>query len=576
MLFLATLSAATATGRADVVVMANRSRVPVAFRIDRDAVPQESARLLPGETLAVSTRGPCDLTYDAGGGSIEYRLDANAVYLFVPGPEGTVAVSQVDLGGTAETGEGRDVPATAPPSDVAELPVKVLVDNHELTRRDVWEPRLRKRIAAVSDVLEQTCRVRLKIVAVEQWESHPDATEFSQALDEFRRRVDPQPGALAVGFTGRYRSPVVGQLHLGGTPGLLQTHVLVREWSATMSEPEREEVLLHELGHYLGAVHSPEPTSVMRPVLADKQAIRTRFRIGFDPVNTLLMNLIGEEIRLRQARAVSDLTEGTRRRLGQIYGALAAAVPDDNSARQYQYQVGMAGDTPLSEAVRDIVTAVRDAARQRQASASAAAAGLRQDRLTEHYVRRAAEAAGQAPQDVAPVALLLGLGIALDDSPTLLENPLTRELSERVETPDQRRERRALLSGPTLVDRRDLAQHFFLSAYLTAVVGAPAAEAAGLAKELTDARQASGFSYIDLAANLAGIAFAERLLRRELPLAELARRFRVADVMPDLADLPEGLRWPEVQSHFTTEGPETFVRYRDEIRSRIARLRTPR
>jgi hypothetical protein len=221
------------------------------------------------------------------------------------------------------------------------------------------------------------------------------------------------------------------------------------------------------------------------------------------------------------------------------------------------------------------VTAVRAAARERRESETAAV-NLRQDRLTEHYVRRAAAAASRAPADVAPVALLLGLGIALDDSHTLLKNPLTRELSERVETADQRRERCELLAGPTLLDRRDLVQHFFLSAYLAAVVGAPAAEAAGLAKELGDARGGSGFSYVDLAADLAGIAFAERVLRREVPLGELARRFRLADVMPDTAGLPEGLRWTEVQSHFTAEGADTFVRHRDEIRNRITRLRTAR
>ena len=108
---------------------------------------------------------------------------------------------------------------------------------------------------------------------------------------------------------------------------MLQSHILVREWSATMSEPEREEVLLHEVGHYLGAVHSPDPVSVMRPILADNQAIQTQFRIGFDPVNTLLINLVSEEIRERSVTSVAEMTAGTRLRLGQIYSKLADADP---------------------------------------------------------------------------------------------------------------------------------------------------------------------------------------------------------------------------------------------------------
>jgi hypothetical protein len=62
------------------------------------------------------------------------------------------------------------------------------------------------------------------------------------------------------------------------------------------------ELLVHELGHFFGAAHSPETNSVMRPLLADKQANSTRFRIGFDPLNALAMNLVTEEMgRLRFA-----------------------------------------------------------------------------------------------------------------------------------------------------------------------------------------------------------------------------------------------------------------------------------
>jgi hypothetical protein len=350
---------------------------------------------------------------------------------------------------------------------------------------------------------------------------------------------------------------------------MLQSHILVREWSATMSEPEREEVLLHEVGHYLGAVHSPDPVSVMRPMLADKQAIRTKFRIGFDPVNTLLINLVSEEIRERRVTSVSELTAGTRLRLSQIYAKLADAVPDDSSAKQYQFQVGMVGDTPLAGATRTIVGAVRTAAQER----AARAATLQKDRLTEYYVRCAADAAQAVPADVAPAALLLGLGIALDESETLLQNRLTREFSIAVETPLERQQRCQALASPTLLDRRDLAQHFFLSGYLAAVVGSAAAESAGIAKELADAKSGSGFSYADLAADLAGIAFAERLLRHEVSFQELAQRFEIAGFMPGVEGLPEGLRWNELEPQLTGDGADSFASYRRTIRDRLARLR---
>src|SRR5205085_7080037 len=109
---------------------------------------------------------------------------------------------------------------------------------------------------------------------------------FDKTLAEFEQNVKPEPARLAIGFTSQYEVPR-GAFHLGGTRGPLHTHVLVREWSKHISEPERMEVLLHELGHFLGAVHSPAPDSVMRSILGDRIARVKDFRITFDPVNVL-------------------------------------------------------------------------------------------------------------------------------------------------------------------------------------------------------------------------------------------------------------------------------------------------
>ena len=124
--------------------------------------------------------------------------------------------------------------------------------------------------------------MRLNVVAVETWDSGTKPIDFKLGFVQFRQKVDPHPGRLAIGFTGRYGQES-GRVDLGSTQGMLQSHILIREWTDTMSEPERDEVLLHEVGHYLGAVHSPDPTSVMRPILDDDKAIRRTFEIGFDP-----------------------------------------------------------------------------------------------------------------------------------------------------------------------------------------------------------------------------------------------------------------------------------------------------
>jgi uncharacterized protein YfiM (DUF2279 family) len=529
--------------------------------------PAHSLEVPAGDLTVLAVRGPCELTHGQGAATQHQRLAANAVFTFVPDARAGVILHQIDLGETAATAEGRPLSDTRQSLNVCDLPVKILVDNYELTRREVWEPRLRARIANVSRFLERNCLLRLKIVSIEQWTVRQPEANFQQALLEFHNTVDPGPARLAIGFTGRYTS-APGPLHLGGTQGMLQSHILVREWSATMSEVEREEVLLHEIGHYLGAVHSPDPSSVMRPILADNQAVRTGFQVRFDPVNTLLINLVSEEIRIRSVATVADMTSATRERLEQIYGKLAAATPLDSSARQYQLQLGSAGDNSLAAATRRVVDAVRAAAEE---LARHPDAELVLDRLTEHYVRCAAAAARELPAETAPVAFLLGLGMALDDSPTLLLIPLTRGFSQAIESPAERATRCRCLANPTLVGRRDLAQHFFLSGYLTAVAGAAAAEAAGLSKELDDSGVGgSGFSYHDLAADLAGIDFASRVLAREWSLNDLSTTFEIRAVMPSLEGLPQGLPWEDVAP--SPGNQERIAKYRRDILDRLDRL----
>src|SRR3954465_8961977 len=106
-----------------------------------------------------------------------------------------------------------------------------------------------------------------------------------------------------------------GRIHMAGTRGPLHAHILVREGSPEINEPERLEFLVHELGHHLGAAHSPEWQSVMRPVLGDNRAGRSDFRIQFDPVNTLAMAMVCEEIRRSNIANVSQLQYLTRQRL---------------------------------------------------------------------------------------------------------------------------------------------------------------------------------------------------------------------------------------------------------------------
>lgn len=123
-----------------------------------------------------------------------------------------------------------------------------------------------------------------------------------------------------------------------------------------------------------------------------------------------------------------------------------------------------------------------------------------------------------------------------------------------------------------MLGRRDLAQHFFVSAYLTAAMGAGPAEAAGMAKEMLDAQGGSGFSFADLAADRAGIHFASAVLEKKVSLPLLGQGFAVVAAMPPIEGLPEGLTSDELAVRFGLQSDQRFRQQLQVIDQRIHSL----
>ncbi|RMG02391.1 MAG: hypothetical protein D6741_03810, partial [Planctomycetota bacterium] len=333
---------------------------------------------------------------------------------------------------------------------------------------------------------------------------------------------------------------------------------------------ERLQMLLHELGHYLGAVHVRDADSLMQPVLNERRARSKEFHLGFDPLNTLLLNLLVDEIVQQQGRP-ERLTAATANRVFAILDVIDALGPkDDSSARlrgivtalavppappevshaepqepqsgaseetdpemPRQEQIatrespGAAAETageetsppkgrpsgseptlgqtaPQGPSVAEkptedgterisvghanepvippkpgiaasagaVVRTVVEQARKTREAAQTSGDRLEGDAWAEYLVRETAGAVRRLPSDrreEAVKAFLLALGVLFDDSDVMRSQPVVGRIWRDIETDDQRATRIRYIGRVTIQDRHDWAQHFAVSAALTAV-----------------------------------------------------------------------------------------------------------
>jgi hypothetical protein len=129
----------------------------------------------------------------------------------------------------------------------------------------------------------------------------------------------------------------------------------------------------------------------------------------------------------------------------------------------------------------------------------------------------------------------------------------------------------------TLMGRDDLAKHFLVSAAITVSGGSGLANLAGIFKELDDSRGGSGFSFADLAADRAGVKFAEIASGSPQQATLLQQRmsgiFTEADYMPSIDNLPEGIQELEFKRTYKDLDSETYRMVEAEIERRIAACR---
>lgn len=131
-----------------------------------------------------------------------------------------------------------------------------------------------------------------------------------------------------------------------------------------------------------------------------------------------------------------------------------------------------------------------------------------------------------------------------------------------------------LHQGTTLRGRSDWSRHFCLSAAL-AVLGHPLiSDAGGLMKEQMDAlTHGSGFSFGDLAADLAGVRFAVSATHSEAAAKAmqdlLQSGYEVNKFFPPVADLPENMTTEQFRREYGSVGSQRYRQKVSEIENRL-------
>jgi hypothetical protein len=168
-------------------------------------------------------------------------------------------------------------------------------------------------------------------------------------------------------------------------------------------------------------------------------------------------------------------------------------------------------------------------------------------------------------------AAVLALGIIFGDE------KIAKITHSEIE-PEWRVQIESLRQRVTLRNRADSPRHYWVSAALVITTDESRAMTVGLGKELLDANPGgSGFSFVDLAANRAGILLALAATRdetsaRATQMMIVQEKLQADDYCPKIEDLPEGISRDQFQSVYGGIGGVITRELRSEIDRRMTTM----
>lgn len=592
---VALLLAVAAPARAAVVVVANYTPAEVTISVSEADRGKQTVTLAAAQVSPVAVTGPALLVLPATPQHLSFDLEPYHAYVILPDPKTGRRLEGIELPGMPPERDARPE-ANPAPRGVLKIPVTLMVDEADPRADALWQGTLKQRLAEASAVLEKSAGVRFEAAGFAQWRGDPQASTVPELFADFQQKVKAPAGGIALGYTGRkVEEKDKEKAPFGASRSAPSAFVLMRE-AAPRTEPERVEALVHQLGRALGAVPVPDPGSVMRPALGDGLALHAQYKMRFDPLNALAVNIWADELRGGKVQTAADLTPAGRIRLRRVYAAIQKASPGDPSALVYLNEfdrdlvqaappkkdmppVPMKVEPPpppKTDAARDVIARAALAGLTAKARANADGGGVTGDELTAAYIRAAATAAlaadvtGATPDDRVG-GFLLGLAVGLDDTDALRADDATKEQVAAVETTTARDERREVLGNPTIRGRRDLCRRFAAGVGAGELLPRQAGEASAVGRTLLQLEGArpAGVGLPGLVADFAGIEFARQPRDDLARLTQLAAGVRVTDLVPNTAGLPDALSAERFVARFGAVTDQRFQSALDDIRTRV-------
>ncbi len=143
-----------------------------------------------------------------------------------------------------------------------------------------WQEKFKQRLTYASKIFENEFGISFHPVAWVDW-SPADTSDMNALFEDLKSKFPLVDMDLVIGLCSLKFSPAmnVNDSHIIGRARPFSGYLVLRHPVNPLFKIQEETVLVHELGHLFGAIHTTEPNTVMSPVVAKQIPAR------FDPVN---------------------------------------------------------------------------------------------------------------------------------------------------------------------------------------------------------------------------------------------------------------------------------------------------